>query len=137
MFVCFQMRSTFPHIYIDKFSIASFHLLIKEDLREPIESFHNFYVSNKFAFISYIESLEKLNTKYLVCYNLYSIFVVITIYHFNCDTLEIFSITIVTFILNSYYLLNYLILIRKRRTTRFISTFIDSIRMFFKSSTKN
>ena len=58
MFVCFQMRSTFSNIYIDKFHNGSFHLLIKKNLRIPIENFHDFYVSNKFSFISYIEPLE-------------------------------------------------------------------------------
>ena len=136
MFVCFQMRLTFSNIYIDKFNNGSFHLLIKEDLRKSIENFQNFYVSNKFSFISYIEPLEKLNINCLVCYNLYLFFVILTIYNFNCNIQEIFIITISIIILNSYYVLNLFTMKRKRKRTKFILTCIDSRRMLIESSSK-
>ena len=131
MFVCFQKRSLFFNLYIEKFKNESFHLFIKEDM----ESFKNFYVSNKFSFISYIEPLEKLNTACLVCYNLYLIFVVLTINTFNRKIMEMFSILMSIIILNSYYVLNYFIMIKNRRKTRFILSCIDSIIKFIEIST--
>ena len=131
LFFCFQMRSLFYNLYIEKYRNGSLHLFIKED----IEKFHNFYISNKFSFISYIEPLEKLNTMCIVCYNLYLIFVILTIYDFNLNKIEIVLITISIIILNSYYIMNYFIMKRKRRITRFISTCIDSMRLFIENST--
>ena len=136
MFVCFQMRLTFSSIHIDNFNNGSFYLLIKKKLRIPVENFNDFNVSNKFYFINYIEPLEKLNTLCLVCYNLYLIFVILTIYNFNRNILEISLITISFIILNSYYVLNFFIIKRKRRIIKFISTFIDSIRMFILNFTE-
>ena len=130
LFVCFQMRSLFFNLYIEKFKNESFHLFIKEDM----EQFHNFYLIKKFAFISYIEPLEKLNTKCLVCYNLYLIFVIFTIYNFNHNILEIILIIISVIILNSNYILYYLIQKRKRKATTFILTCIISIRKFIENS---
>ena len=101
-----------------------------------MDNFHNFYISNKFSFISYIKPLEKLNTKCLVCYNLYLTFVILTIIHLNHNIVEIFLIALSIIILNSYYLLNFFIIERKRKATRFILTCIDSIIMFIDNSTK-
>ena len=131
LFVCFQMRSLFSNLYIEKFKNGSLHLFIKED----IEIFQNFYASNKFSLISYIEPLEKLTTKCLICYNLYLIFVIITIFNFNCNIMEICIISISIFIFNFYYLLNYLFMIRNRKLTIFISTCIDSMKLFIDNST--
>ena len=129
LFVCFQMRSLFFNLYIEKFKNESFHLFIKEDMN----NFYNFYVSNKFAFIRYIVPLEKLNTLCLVFYNLYLIFAIIIIYTFNCNILEIFFMIISSIILNTYYILNYLIQKRKRRITIFISTCIISMKKFIEN----
>ena len=136
LFVCFQMRSTFSCIYIDKYNKGSFHSFSNEDLRKLIESFHNFYVSNKFAFISYIEPLEKLNTMCLLCHNLCLFFFIFTIYYFNCNILEIFLIIISIIIMNTYYICNYFMMKRKRRITKFISNCIVSKRMFIENSSK-
>ena len=54
LFVCFQMRSLFFNLYIEKYRNGSLHLFIKED----IENYHNFYVSNKFSFVNYIGKIK-------------------------------------------------------------------------------
>ena len=136
LFVCFQMRLTFYNIYIDKYNKGSFHLFFNKDLRKLIESLNNFYVSNKFSFISYIEPLEKLNTMFLLCNNLYLSFFIFSIYNFNCNIVEIFLITIWIIIMNSYYICNYFIVNRKRRITKFISNCIFSKKMFIENSSK-
>ena len=133
MFVCFQMRSTFFNIYVENFNRGNFQIFSTLDSRISLENFHNFYASNRFSFISYIEPLEKLNSICLVFSNLYLIFVVFIIYSFNANTIEIIMMTLSIFIFNSFHISNYFIMKRKRKTTKFISTCIISIRMSMKN----
>ena len=133
MFVCFQMRSTFFNIYVENFNRGNFQIFSTLDSRISLENFQNFHASNRFSFISYIEPLEKLNSICLVFSNLYLIFVVFIIYSFNANTIEIIMMTLSIFIFNSFHISNYFIMKRKRKTTKFISTCIISIRMSMKN----
>ena len=135
MFVCFQIRSTFFNIYIEKFNQGNFQNISTLDSRIALEKFHNFYTTFKFSFISYIEPLEKLNSMCLVFSNLYLIFVVFIIYSFNGNIIEILMMTLSIFIFNSFHISNYFIMKRKRKLTKFISNCIISLRMSMKNTT--
>ena len=71
----------------------------------------------------------------MVFSNLYLIFFVFIIYSFNANTIEIIMMTLSIFIFNSFHISNYFIMKRERKTTKFISTCIVSIRMSMKNKT--
>ena len=125
IYICFEIRRRYYNIYIRRFLHDD---LSKNIITSRVHEFLQFYNNSRLDFMGYIKVFKKYNRIILVLYNFTLVMCNISLYKYNDKIIFIILIFISLSLLDLYFLIIYLIILKKKRVTRSLAVILSQLK---------
>ena len=115
IYTCFEIRRRYYNIYIRRFLHDD---LSKNMITSRVHKFLGFYNNSRLDLMGYVKHIEICNIIILILHNVTRVMCSVSMYHLKDNKNFILIIIISLFILDLYYLIINLIILKKTRVSR-------------------